>query len=108
MFNDLCTQNSLEDSEKPKASSTMLSQRALPYYFDHLQGKRLNLDSISAVMWKRFLTEEHMRVLLLEWDSISLQSVMSENGVNKANECHILLIACLEDIQSVLPKDYQQ
>lgn len=108
LFNERCTQNGVADADKPKAFSIMLTERALQYYFDHLQGKRLNFDNLCDAIRRRFLTEEHTRGLLREWESITLEAVMSENSGKKATECLDILIARLEDIQSGLTKDYQK
>lgn len=107
IFNERCTQSGLDEADKPKAVSIMLKERALQYYFDHFQGKSLSFDGLCGAIRKRFLTEEHTRGLLREWDIITPETIMSENSGKKATECLDLLVARLEDIQSGLTKYYQ-
>lgn len=73
-------QNSLGEADKTNDFSIMLTERALQYYFDHLQGKRLNFEDLCGAIRKLFLAEGHTRRLLREWDSIQLETIMSENS----------------------------
>lgn len=92
----------------PKAFQIMLSERALQYYFNHLQGKRLNSKHLCDAIRKRFLTEKHTRALLREWESITLQTVMTEKSGKETTEYLDFLMARLEDIRSGLTKDYRK
>lgn len=46
LSNERCTQNDVADVEKLKAFFIMLTKRALQYYFNHLQGKRLRVEHL--------------------------------------------------------------
>lgn len=106
IFKERCDQNAIDEVERSKAFSIMLYGHALQFYFDELQGKRLTVDQLCDGMRKRFLTEEHTRAILHEWESIKLQSIMSRNGEKKPIECLEILVALLQDIHSGLSKEY--
>lgn len=95
-------------AEKPKALLIMLEGRALQYYYDHLQGKLVNLDDLCGSIRRRLLSEEHTRGIMRKWDYITLESIMSENGGKKATVRLDSLVASLEDIQSGLTKNYHK
>lgn len=86
----------------------MLSERTVHYYFDHLQGKRLNFECLCDAIRKRFLIEEHTRALLREWNFLTLKKIMKRNVGKKPSGCPELLVARLEDIQSGLTKEYRE
>lgn len=101
MFNERCEQNDPGEPDKPKAFSITLTRRALQYYFDHLKGRRLNLDDLCGSIRRRY--EEPTRGLLLEWDSITLETIMSKNSGEEATECLNLLVALLEIFSPASP-----
>lgn len=85
----------------------MLFGRALQYYFDELQGKRLTFEQLCSGIRKRFLTEELTRALLRKWESITLQSIMTKNIEKNTTKCLEILVAHLHDIQSRLSKKFE-
>lgn len=100
--------NGLEEAYKPKAFSIMLNERAFQYYFDHLQGKRINFEDLCGAILKRFLTGEQTSGVLRDQDSIKLETILSANTGRRANDWLNLLVVRLEDIQSGLLNDYQK
>lgn len=86
----------------------MLSDRGIQYYFDNLQKKSVNFDSLRDAIQKRFLAEEPNGALLREWNSFTFQTVRLQKIGTKCTECLKLLSARLEDIQSRLTKIYQK
>lgn len=73
LFHERCTQNDVEEMEKPKSLSIILSENTFQYYFDHLQNCGLNFDSHCESIRKILMTEKHTRPLLREFDTITLQ-----------------------------------
>lgn len=72
IFKKRCDQNGVEEMERPKAFSIMLTGRALQFYFENYQEKRVTIDDLYNGLRKRFKMKEHVRALLREWDSINL------------------------------------
>lgn len=86
----------------------MLTKRALQFYFDKFQGKRASVEELFEAIRDRFMTKEHIRLLLREWESITLSYVMGTYNDGKATECFEILIGGLQDIRSGLTKEYKK
>lgn len=107
MFNERCDQENEIEIYKPKAFPIMLCGRALQFYFDTHQGKLMDFDWLTNAIKKIFVTAEHTRTLLREYDSLAFRAFMkakndmsNQNGLEK-------LVSLLQDIQSSLSKEYR-
>lgn len=107
LFKEPCDQNSVEGMDRPKAFLIMLIGRARQSYFDNFHGKWVTIADLFNGVRERFLTIEHVRSLLREWDSINFNAVMSMNPDKKRWECLNILVSWLQDIQSGLTNKYQ-
>lgn len=107
LFHEHFTQAGVNEEDKPRAYSIILSGLALQYYFDTLRGRNLNLTELVEPTRKRLITTEHTRTLIRQWDEMTLQSVMSTKRDKSATECLEILVSKLQDIQSALPIAYK-
>lgn len=107
LFLERCDQSGIPISERHRAFSIMLSSNARQYYFDHLQNKGLNLEELSSATKERFHTEERIRTLLREWESITLGSIKKKYTGKSSTACLEILLTRIQDIQLSLPKEYR-
>lgn len=84
----------------------MLTCRATDFYFDNLRGRDMSFENMTAAVKRRFITAEHERTLVPEWDSLKLNGVMSEY-VGKPPKFFLEeLVSRMHALQSGLPKTY--
>lgn len=106
LFNERCDQSSVPENEKKRAVSIMLTGRARDFYFDNLQGKQLAFEEMIMKVKRRFITAEHERTLVREWDSLTLRGIISENAGKPKKYCLEELVSRMHSLQSGLPKAY--
>lgn len=85
----------------------MLSGHKLRFYFDKYKGKRVNFDKLIDGIRNRFITKEHIRALIREWDGITLASIMEKSVSKKLTDCLKLLVRRLQNIQAGLKNEYK-
>lgn len=85
----------------------MLTGRARDYYFDNLRGKNLAFSDMTASVRRRFITAEHERTLVREWDNLSLRGTIAENVGKPRKFCLESLVSRMHELQSGLPHAYR-
>lgn len=79
----------------------------MQFYFDFLQGKNLDYVRLCLEIKGRFITAEHTRALLIEWDSLSFKSIIAKGGCSSDQDYLEKLVSKLQDTQSLLPSEYK-
>lgn len=106
LFEERCDQASVSDEDKSRAFSIMLTGRARDFYFDNLRGKSMSFTQLTSAIKRRFITAEHERTLVREWDSLNLQTVIAENIGKPRKQCLEDLVSRMHALQSGLPNAY--
>lgn len=106
LFNERCDQAGIPDDEKHRAFSIMLTGRARDFYFDHIRGSNCSFNDMTSSVKRRFITAEHVRTLVREWDSLTLEGIMSENVGKPSKFCLEELVSRMHSLQSSLPAAY--
>ena len=107
LFHERCQQSNVAADSKHLAFSIMLAGRARDFYFDNLRDKGLSFEELVAAVKRRFITAEHERTLVREWDSLSLNAIMSENVGKPRKHCLEELVGRMHALQSGLPSAYR-
>ena len=106
IFLNYCEQVDIPREALPRAFPNMLRDLAKDFYFKSCHGKDLTIDVLIKSIRDRFETDEYGRAALLEWNTITLQSIITENPNNKTTECLDNLIKRLTTLQRCLPTEY--
>lgn len=105
-FEERCDQAGVSNDEKHRAFSIMLTARARDYYFDSLRGKKHTFQDMTASIKRRFITSEHKRTLLREWDNLTLNGILGENAGNPRKFCLESPVSHMHELQCGLPPPY--
>jgi hypothetical protein len=108
IFLDYCEQVDIPPEVLHKAFPTMLCGLAKDFYFKSCRGKNLPFDALCNSIRRRFETDEHGRLTLLEWNTTTLQSIIDKNPDKTTAECLDLLIKKFTTLQRSLPDEYHQ
>lgn len=106
LFEERCDQASVPNEDKQRAFSIMLAGRARDFYFDNLRGKDFTFDEMTAAVKRRFITAEHERSLVREWDNLSLNAIIADNVGRPRKHCLEELVTRMHALQSGLPGAY--
>lgn len=85
----------------------MLAGRARDLYFHNLRGKNLVLADMTSSVRRRFITAEHERTLVREWDSLNLHGIIAENVGIPRKFCLEELVGRFHALQTGLPNAYR-
>lgn len=84
----------------------MLTCRERYFYFENIQVKQLSFEGMIMIVKRGFITAEHERTLVREWDSLTLRRFISENAGYPKNHCLEELVSCMHSLQSGITKSY--
>lgn len=107
LFEKRCDQASVTDENKQRAFSIVLTGRARDFYFDNSQGKDLTFEHTTTALKRWFITAEHERTLLREWDNLSLNAIISENVGKPQKYCLEELVSRMHALKLSLPGAYR-
>lgn len=107
LFIERCDQAKIPEGDLHHAFSIMLAGNARQSFFNTLSNKNMDLMALSKGVKERFQTFEWTRVSLLEWESLTLDGVLTNNQEKTPSVCPEFLISKLTDIQTSLPKEYR-
>jgi len=103
---NFCRQADIPQAGLLAALPQMLKGHALDYYFANAQKGTTSLEDICQKIRDNFEGKERTRTLLLEWNALTLQSVIAkpDNKDKKMSECLGILIQKLRIMQHGLPQ----
>lgn len=107
MFKNRWNQLKLKEDEQPEAFSIMLTGFAEVFYYDDPHGRNSSLKEMSFLFKSRFEIPERTRALVRGWESLTLQTILSTDPLNKLIDWLEIMISRLNDVRSWLPPDYQ-
>lgn len=107
IFTDICEGSELPKEQYHKALPAMLKGAALDYYYDEIQGKTSNYQSIVAYLKQNFETAERTNSYQSEWNRLTLSTVMKKNPEKNMAESFEILLSELRRVQRGLPDQWQ-
>lgn len=86
--------------------SIILCDRTGECYFDNLRGNILAFTELTTAVKIRFMTVEHERTLMCEWDSITIIAAMAENVGKSPKFILEEVVGRMHELQSTMPTTY--
>jgi hypothetical protein len=102
VFYDLCPKAGVDQSDYPKAFSSMLSGEAKDYYFNKISGRRASLEQMIQMLKDHFKTEQQQEQKTTEWENTTLSGVRGKHPDKTLLECFDIMRNQLVKDQPIL------
>ena len=107
VFYDMCPKAGVNESDYPKAFSSMLTGEAKDYYFNKISGRRSSLVQMIQMLRDYFETEQRRERKTTEWENTTLGGVREKHPDKTLLECFDIMRNQLVKDQPILRTELQ-